>query len=111
MASTACIPISISTLRTPALRQTIALGIPTLLATVCMFVSTSITNAAALVVQPETGPSVIAYARLWYTLPYALIAASLSTALYTELSHDAQEKDYDSVRTAFRVASPRCCSS
>lgn len=83
----------------PALRQTIALGIPTLLATVCMFVSTSITNAAALVVQPGTGPSVIAYARLWYTLPYALIAASLSTALYTELSHDAQEKDYDSVRT------------
>lgn len=83
----------------PALRQTIALGIPTLLATVCMFVSTSITNAAALVVQPETGPSVIAYARLWYTLPYALIAASLSTALYTELSHDAREKDYDSVRT------------
>lgn len=83
----------------PALRQTIALGIPTLLATVCMFVSTSITNAAALVVQPETGPSVIAYARLWYTLPYALIAASLSTALYTELSHDAQEKDYDGVRT------------
>ena len=81
-----------------ALRQTITLGIPTLLATVCMFVSTSITNAAALVVQPETGPSVIAYARLWYTLPYALIAASLSTALYTELSHDAQEKDYDSVR-------------
>ena len=82
----------------PALRQTVTLGIPTLLATVCMFVSTSITNAAALVVQPETGPSVIAYARLWYTLPYALIAASLSTALYTELSHDAQEKDYDSVR-------------
>lgn len=83
----------------PAIRQTVALGVPTLLATVCMFVSTSITNAAALVVQPETGPSVIAYARLWYTLPYALIAASLSTALYTELSHDAQEKDYDSVRT------------
>lgn len=48
---------------------------------------------------PRRGPSVIAYARLWYTLPYALIAASLSTALYTELSHDAQEKDYDSVRT------------
>ena len=82
----------------PALRQTVALGIPTLLATVCMFVSTSITNAAALVVQPETGPSVIAYARLWYTLPYALIAASLSTALYTELSHDVQENDIDSVR-------------
>ena len=83
----------------PALRQTIALGIPTLLATVCTFVQTSIINAAALVMQPETGPSVIAYARLWYTLPYALIAVSLSTALYTELSHDAQERDYDSVRS------------
>ena len=83
----------------PALRQTIALGIPTLLATVCTFVQTSIINAAALVVQPETGPSVIAYARLWYTLPYALIAVSLSTALYTELSHDTQEQDYDSVRS------------
>ena len=83
----------------PALRQTIALGIPTLLATVCTFVQTSIINAAALVVQPETGPSVIAYARLWYTLPYALIAVSLSTALYTELSHDAREQDYDSVRS------------
>ena len=82
----------------PALRRTLALGVPTLLATVCMFVSTSVTNAAALYVQPETGPSVIAYARLWYTLPYALIAASLSTALYTELSRDVQAGDEDSVR-------------
>lgn len=84
--------------RDPALRRTLALGIPTLLATVCMFVSTSVTNAAALYVQPETGPSVIAYARLWYTLPYALIAASLSTALYTELSRDVQAGDEGSVR-------------
>ena len=82
----------------PALRRTLALGVPTLLATVCMFVSTSVTNAAALYVQPETGPSVIAYARLWYTLPYALIAASLSTALYTELSRDVQAGDEGSVR-------------
>ena len=83
----------------PALRQTVALGIPTLLATLCMFVSTSVTNAAALSVEPSTGPSIIAYARLWYTLPYALIAASLSTALYTELSRDVQAGDEDSVRS------------
>ena len=82
----------------PALRQTVALGIPTLLATLCMFASTSVTNAAALTVEPSTGPSIIAYARLWYTLPYALIAASLSTALYTELSRDAQAGDEGSVR-------------
>ena len=83
----------------PALRQTVSLGIPTLLATLCMFVSTSVTNAAALSVEPSTGPSIIAYARLWYTLPYALIAASLSTALYTELSRDVQAGDEDSVRS------------
>ena len=83
----------------PALRQTVALGIPTLLATACMFVNTSVTNAAALSAEPATGPSIISYARLWYTLPYALIAASLSTALYTELSRDVQAGDEDSVRT------------
>ena len=83
----------------PALRQTVALGIPTLLATACMFVNTSVTNAAALSAEPKTGPSIIAYARLWYTLPYALIAASLSTALYTELSRDVQAGDEDSVRS------------
>ena len=73
----------------PALRQTLALGIPTLVATVCTFLTTSVQNAAALVVQPETGASVISYARLWYTLPYALLAVSLTTALYTELARDA----------------------
>ena len=84
--------------RDPALRQTLSLGIPTLVATVCTFVTTSVQNAAALVVQPETGASVISYARLWYTLPYALIAVSLTTALYTELARDAARDDVPAVR-------------
>ena len=85
-------------LHDPALRQTLALGIPTLVATVCTFLTTSVQNAAALVVQPETGASVISYARLWYTLPYALLAVSLTTALYTELARDAARDDTASVR-------------
>ncbi len=43
--------------------------------------------------QPETGASVAASARLWYTLPYALISAPLDTALYTELARDAAVGD------------------
>ena len=82
----------------PALRQTLSLGIPTLVATVCTFLTTSVQNAAALVVQPETGASVISYARLWYTLPYALLAVSLTTALYTELARDAARDDLPAVR-------------
>ncbi len=85
-------------LRDPALRQTLALGIPTLAATVCTFVTASVQNAAALSVQPETGASVIAYSRLWYTLPYALLAISLTTALYTELARDASQGNDDAVR-------------
>ena len=84
--------------RDPNLRKTLALGIPTLAATVCAFVNASVQNAAALSVQPETGASVVAYSRLWYTLPYALFAVPITTALYTELARDAARHDDDAVR-------------
>ena len=82
----------------PRLRKTVSLGVPTLVATVCTFVTASVQNSAALAAQPGTGASVIAYARLWYTLPYALISVSLNTALYTELARDASRDDNDAVR-------------
>lgn len=82
----------------PNLRKTLALGIPTLAATVCAFITASVQNAAALSVQPETGASVVAYSRLWYTLPYALFAVPITTALYTELARDAARQDDDAVR-------------
>ena len=85
--------------RDPSLRKTLALGIPTLAATICAFVTASVQNAAALSVQPETGASVVAYSRLWYTLPYALFAVPITTALYTELARDAARRDDDAVRT------------
>lgn len=84
--------------RDPDLRKTLALGIPTLAATVCAFITASVQNAAALSVQPETGASVVAYSRLWYTLPYALFAVPITTALYTELARDAARRDDDAVR-------------
>ncbi|OUO64884.1 murein biosynthesis integral membrane protein MurJ [Collinsella sp. An268] len=85
-------------LRDPMLKKTLALGVPTVLAAICTLVTASVQNSAALAVQPETGASVAAYARLWYTLPYALISASLNTALYTELARDAAAGDLAGVR-------------
>lgn len=85
-------------LRDPALRQTLSLGVPTLIATLCAFVTSSVSSSVALTVNPEAGTSIIQYSRLWYTLPYALIAVSLNTALYTELARDAASENYDAVR-------------
>lgn len=82
----------------PLLKKTLELGVPTLLATVCTLITASVQNSSALAVQPGTGASVIAYARLWYTLPYALLSVSLNTALYTELARDVTVGDYDAVR-------------
>lgn len=82
----------------PLLRKTVSLGVPTLLATLCTLVTTSVQNSSALAVQPGSGASVIAYARLWYTLPYALLSVSLNTALYTELARDAAADAMGAVR-------------
>ena len=85
-------------LHDPLLKKTVSLGVPTVIATLCTLVTSSVMNSTALAVQPGTGSSVIAYARLWYTLPYALLAVSLNTALYTELARDATVGDDDAVR-------------
>lgn len=85
-------------LHDPLLKKTLSLGIPTVVATLCTLVTNSVMNSAALAVEPDRGASIIAYARLWYTLPYALLAVSLNTALYTELARDATRGDDDAVR-------------
>lgn len=72
-------------LRDPALGETLRLGVPVLLVTVCTFVVVSVQNAASYVFV-DYGPSVIAYSRLWFTLPYSFLAVPITTALFTELS-------------------------
>ena len=72
-------------LRDPALAETLRLGVPILLVTVCTFVVVSVQNAASYVFV-DYGPSVIAYSRLWFTLPYSFLAVPITTAMFTELS-------------------------
>lgn len=72
-------------LHDPWIKETLKLGASALAVTVFAFVTVSVMNAASYVFA-DNGPSVIAYARLWYTLPYSFLAIPITTALFTELS-------------------------
>lgn len=69
----------------PGLKETLSLGIPAVAITVFSFITVSVMNAASYAFA-DNGPSVIAYARLWYTLPYSFLAIPITTAMFTELS-------------------------
>lgn len=73
-------------LHDPAILETLSIGAPTLVVTVCSFVTTSVMTSMSLVAVPEQGSSIQYYARLWYTLPYAVFAVPITVALFTEMS-------------------------
>lgn len=72
-------------LKDPALKETLSLGIPSLVITLGLFVFVSVQSSCALSVT-ASGSAISYYARLWYTLPYSVIVVPISTALFTELS-------------------------
>ncbi len=71
--------------RDPALKDTLSIGAPAILVMVFSFITVSVMNAASYAFA-DNGPSVIAYSRLWYTLPYSFLAIPITTAMFTELS-------------------------
>ena len=79
-------------LHDPALRETVSLGVPTIVVTLASFVTVSVQNAAAMAVS-DAGSSVLFYARQWFTLPYAFLSVPLTTTLFTELSDMAADDD------------------
>ena len=86
-------------LRDPALRETLSIGIPAVVVMVTSFMVVSVQNAAAYNVA-DNGPSIIAYARLWFTLPYAFLAVPITTAMFTELSELHANQNMDGFRAA-----------
>ena len=84
-------------LRDPALVDTLRIGLPAVFVMICSFAVVSVQNAAAYAFADE-GPSIIAYARLWYTLPYSFLAVPITTAMFTELSDMQSEGDMDGVK-------------
>ena len=79
-------------LHDPALRETLALGIPTLVVTLCSFATVSVQNAAAMAVS-DAGSSVLYYAR-----QYAFLAVPVTTTLFTELAGMVADRDDAAVR-------------
>lgn len=69
----------------PALKETLSIGIPAVLVMLCSFAVVSVQNAASYSFV-DNGPSVLAYSRLWFTLPYAFLAVPITTAMFTELA-------------------------
>ena len=72
-------------LRDPALKETLAIGVPAILVMCAGLVVVSVQNAASYATA-DNGPSIIAYARLWFTLPYAFLTVPITTAMFTEIS-------------------------
>ena len=88
--------------RDPALRETLSIGIPSLVVTICLFITVSVQNSSALSVT-VSGSSIAYYTRIWYTLPYSIFAIPITTAMFTELSNYVSKGDL--VATARGVAS------
>ena len=65
----------------PCIRETIALGIPTLIVTCVSFATTSVQSSCSLSVNPN-GAAITYYARMWYVLPYSVFAIPITTAMF-----------------------------
>ena len=82
-------------LHDPLLKETLKIGVPSVIVMASSFVTTSVQSSAALSVL-ATGASVTYYARLWYTLPYAILTVPITTAMFTELSDSWAKDDRES---------------
>ncbi|MDR0500767.1 MAG: murein biosynthesis integral membrane protein MurJ [Coriobacteriales bacterium] len=71
--------------RDPVFLETIKTGIPMLIYVIGTMVSFTFRNAFALSTGDD-GPSTLIYAWTWFQLPHGILAASLSRALFTEMS-------------------------
>ncbi len=76
----------------PALKDTVKLGIPSLVMVVCTYVTVSVQSSATLAVTPA-GAAASYYARPWYSLPYAILAVPITTTMFTEMSDSYAHED------------------
>ncbi len=84
-------------LRDPGIRRMAKLAIPTIVYVATNMAAVSFRNSSAFAVSPE-GPAQLMYAWTFYQLPYGILAVSLTTALFTELSDAAGRADWDAFR-------------
>jgi len=87
-------------LHDPALRDTLSIGVPTLVATLASVPTTAVMSSCALSVT-EAGASVAYYARIWYMLPYSVFAVPISVTMFTELSASYIAEDMGAFKDFF----------
>lgn len=83
------------------IKETLIIGAPTLGVEIESFITTSVINSSVLSVTAH-GASIIYYARLWYILPYSILALPIITALFTELSDHIAHGDMQSYKRDVR---------
>lgn len=69
----------------PALKDTVKIGVPSLVVMGTSFVTSSVQVSSQLALT-ASGAAISSYARLWWTLPYAVLTVPITTAMFTELS-------------------------
>lgn len=84
-------------LRDPALRETLAIGIPAVIVMLSSSVVVSVQSAASYAFAAN-GPSILYYARLWFMLPYSFLAVPITTAMFTELADMQAEGNIEGVK-------------
>lgn len=70
----------------PAIKETLAIGLPTLLVTFASFPTNAVQSSCALQVTAN-GAAIAYYSRVWYVLPFSILAIPISTTMFTELSN------------------------
>lgn len=73
-------------LHDPAIKETLTIGLPTLIIMLSSFPTNAVQSSCALQVTAN-GAAISYYARVWYVLPYSILVIPITTALFTELSN------------------------
>lgn len=81
----------------PAIRETLSIGLPTLIVTFASFPTNAVQSSCALQVTAN-GAAIAYYSRVWYVLPYSILAIPISTTMFTELSNYRVEGRMDAFR-------------
>jgi putative peptidoglycan lipid II flippase len=87
-------------LKHPGMRAMGRMAIPTIIYVTTNVVAVSFRNAYALETSLE-GPATLLYAWMFYQLPYGIFAVALATAIFTELSDHAGQKDWTAFKAQF----------
>ncbi|MCI1480321.1 MAG: murein biosynthesis integral membrane protein MurJ [Eggerthellaceae bacterium] len=76
----------------PAIKETLKIALPSIIYIIANLVAFSFRNAFSLAATPS-GPSILGYAWMWYQLPYGVVAVSLSSTMFTEMSDSVAKGD------------------